>query len=61
MDFSKTCMLVQSTTMLKSTNYCWHVALQSCVAAPATRRALTIKHGVLPLTELKISAILVLL
>ena len=38
-----------------------HVPVQSCVAAPATRCALTVTHGALTLTKLKILAILVIL
>ena len=54
-------MLVQSTTILKSTNNCSNVAVHSCVTTPATRCALTIMYGALTLTELKLLAILVLL
>ena len=61
MKTSEVDLLVLSTATLKCTKKWMHVPVKSCVAAPATRCELTVTHGALTLTKLKLLAIPMLL
>ena len=60
MHFSEVVLLAQSTIVLKCAKKWMRVPVQSCIDDPATRCELTVTHGALTLTKLKLLAILVI-